>query len=454
MLEYTGDKGIKLIDVRDGNNTMEEFVAQFTDEDLACISFGEGMDSPKVTGGTGCAFGGITKGLMGKGVPIACGTDGPSGLRMDFGAKATSMPNGTLLACTWNEELLEELFECEGQEMAANNIDVLLGPGMNIHRHPLCGRNFEYLSEDPLVSGRIAYAICKGLANTGASGTIKHFCGNNQETNRHNLNSVISQRALREIYLKPFEIVVKLGEACKAIMTSYNPVNGCWTAGNYDLTTTILRDEWGYTGFVMSDWWARTAKESFERKHGVHNPEGRDYVPCVEAQNDIYMCCENIDDFKKFNLYESIQRDGVIRGQVQRNAMNICRYLMHSNAMERFQTKSIEENLKLLGSIQAGELVWEIENVLPDKEYEFNCEETGTYVLEADIISRGSALSQNTLYIYAGDEYISSFTVKGSDGEVLENVKRVHISKESKYIHVKYPQEALSIEKISISKEK
>ena len=122
---------------------MEEFIAQFSDEDLAVIAFGEGMNSPKVTGGTGCAFGGLSESLMKKGVPIACGTDGPSGLRMDCGAKGTSMPNGTMLSCTWNEELLQELFAWEGREMNENNIDVLLGPGMNIHRHPLCGRNFE-----------------------------------------------------------------------------------------------------------------------------------------------------------------------------------------------------------------------------------------------------------------------------------------------------------------------
>lgn len=125
-LPYTGDRGIKLKDVRDGKAAMEEFIAQFSDEDLAVIAFGEGMNSPKVTGGTGCAFGGLSESLLKKGVPVACGTDGPSGLRMDCGAKGTSMPNGTMLACTWNESLLEELFTCEGKEMNENNIDVLL----------------------------------------------------------------------------------------------------------------------------------------------------------------------------------------------------------------------------------------------------------------------------------------------------------------------------------------
>ena len=335
-IPYTGDRGIKLVDVRNGKATMEEFIAQFSDEDLAVIAFGEGMNSPKVTGGTGCAFGGLSESLLRKGVPIACGTDGPSGLRMDCGAKGTSMPNGTMLACTWNEELLEELFTCEGKEMKDNNIDVLLGPGMNIHRHPLCGRNFEYLSEDPLLSGRMAYAQCKGMASAGVSGTIKHLCANNQENNRHNLDSVVSERALREIYLKPFEIVVKLGNACKAVMTSYNPVNGTWTAGHYDLTTTILREEWGYTGFVMSDWWCRTKLEEFDRYHGKINQGERDYIPCVEAQNDIYMCCKNSADFKNLNVYDSLVSGRLARGFAQRNAMNVCRFLMHSTEWSDF----------------------------------------------------------------------------------------------------------------------
>ena len=212
-IPYTADQGIKLVDVKDGKATMEAFVAQFSDDDLAIISFGEGMNSPKVTPGTGCAFGGLSESLLSKGVPAACGDDGPSGLRIDSGAAGTLMPNGTMMACTWNDGLLEELFTHEGHEMAKNNIDALLGPGINIHRHPLCGRNFEYFSEDPLLTGRIGYAICKGIANTGSTGVIKHFCGNNQESNRHNLDSVISERALREIYLRPFEIVVKAGDA-------------------------------------------------------------------------------------------------------------------------------------------------------------------------------------------------------------------------------------------------
>jgi len=453
-IPYTGDKGIKLVDVRDGKATMEEFIAQFSDEDLAVIAFGEGMNSPKVTGGTGCAFGGLSESLLEKGVPIACGTDGPSGLRMDCGAKGTSMPNGTMLACTWNEELLEELFTCEGKEMNENNIDVLLGPGMNIHRHPLCGRNFEYLSEDPLVSGRLAYAMCKGMANAGASGTIKHLCANNQETNRHNLNSVVSERALREIYLKPFEIVVRLGDACKAVMTSYNPVNGTWTSGHYDLTTTILREEWGYTGFVMSDWWCRTKLEEFDRYHGKLNQGERDYIPCVEAQNDIYMCCKNSADFKNLNVYSSLVSGKVVRGFAQRNAMNVCRFLMHSTAMERLLAMSEEGIKAMLGAFEKGELLFESKEISLEQEVVYNCEKDGSYILNADIVSKGSQLSQNTAIFYANGDYLTSFTVAGSNGHVTENAKRISLMTGENHITVKYPQDALSIAKISVFEEK
>lgn len=429
----TEDKGIKLVDVRNGKFTMEEFIAQLTDEDLACIGFGEGMNSPKVTGGTGCAFGGVTSGLLQKGIPLACGTDGPSGLRMDCGAQAISMPNGTLLACTWNDKLIEKLYTYESLEMNANNIDALLGPGINIHRSPLNGRNFEYFSEDPLLTGKMAVAICKGVAKHGNTATIKHFCGNNQETKRHDVDSVVSERALREIYLKPFELVVRAGDYCKAIMTSYNPINGTWAAGNYDLNTTILREEWGYKGFVMSDWWAKT---------GAENENGRDYVPSAVAQNDIYMVCENAADFTRNNLLEGVQSGRLHRGILQRNAMNICNYLMHSNAIDR-RYNVVEE-------LATGALLAEYESVAAENEYEVYCEKSEAFVLKADILSRGSALSQNTVIFYANSKYIASFTVCGSEGQIIENLRKIELFEGVNKIVAKYPDKALSIKNMGI----
>lgn len=280
-IPQTGDRGIRLADVVNGKNTLEEFTAQLTDYDLSCIIRGEGMGSPKVTAGTAAAFGGVSDTLTALGIPCACCDDGPSGMRLDCGTKAFSLPNGTLLASTFDRPLMTELFTFMGLEMHTNQVDCLLGPGMNIHRHPLNGRNFEYFSEDPYLTGEMASAELAGLHSTGAEGTIKHFCGNNRETRRHFLDSVISERALREIYLRGFEKAVKKGGA-KSVMTTYGQVNGVWTAGNYGLVTGILRDDWGFDGFTMTDWWANINRRG-------KAPDKSDFAAMAMAQNDVYM---------------------------------------------------------------------------------------------------------------------------------------------------------------------
>lgn len=220
-IEYAivGNQGYKLIDVKEGRISMEAFIAQLNVTELSCIIRGEGMASPKVTPGTAAAFGGVSKSLEGYGIPCGCCADGPSGIRLDSGMKAFSLPNGTLLASTFNTELVGELYVFTGMEMVKNQIDVLLGPGMNIHRYPLNGRNFEYFSEDPLLTGQMATAQIKAMHKVGVTGTIKHFCANNQEAGRNTVDSVVSERALREIYLKGYEIAVKEGGA-DSIMTT------------------------------------------------------------------------------------------------------------------------------------------------------------------------------------------------------------------------------------------
>ncbi len=241
-------------------------------------------EAPLVTPGTAAAFGGVSKSLIERlGIPSVCCSDGPSGMRLDCGVKAFSLPNGTIIGCTFNPKLIEELYTCTGYEMIVQKVDCLLGPGMNIHRHPLNGRNFEYYSEDPYVTGSFAMAMLKGLQTAGVTGAAKHFCANNQETRRHFANPVVSERALREIYLKGFEMIVKSGVA-DTIMTTYGPVNGVWTAGNYDLCTTILRKEWGFKGIVMTDWWAAINERGGE-------PDKTNFAAMAMAQNDIYMVC-------------------------------------------------------------------------------------------------------------------------------------------------------------------
>ncbi|MBQ8951685.1 MAG: glycoside hydrolase family 3 protein [Eubacterium sp.] len=326
--DYTGDKGIKLKDVRDGKASMGDFLAQLTDDDLSVIIRGEGMGSPKVTPGTAAAFGGLSSRLKSFGIPAGCCSDGPSGMRLDSGFRAFSLPSGTLLACTWNTELNTKLYSMLGLEMNKNDVDVLLGPGMNIHRYCLNGRNFEYFSEDPLVTGKIAAAQIRGLKNSGVSGTLKHFCGNNQETCRHTEENVISERALREIYLKGFEIAIKEAGA-DSVMTTYGPVNGIWTSSRHDLNTNILRKEWGFSGIVMTDWWAnigdvgkKVDKTSFSR--------------LVLAQNDFYAVCPDASvNSMGDDILDALGEGIITRGQLIRMAGNICRMLMNTNAMKR-----------------------------------------------------------------------------------------------------------------------
>lgn len=336
----TGDRGYKLADVETGKVSMEEFLAQLTDGELCCIVRGEGMCSPKVTPGTAGAFGGVTESLLHYGIPVGCCADGPSGIRMDCGTIAFAMPNGTCLACSFNEKLSEELYEWEGMELRKNKVDTLLGPGMNLHRNPLNGRNFEYFSEDPLLTGKMAAAQLRGMHKYGVTGTIKHFACNNQEHRRSFADSVVSERALRELYLKGFEIAVKEGQA-RSIMSTYGPVNGLWTAGSYDLLTTILREEWGYTGIVMTDWWAKANDEG--KPASIQN-----MAAMVRAQNDLYMVTgDAAGNSGGDNSMEELGRGTVTRGEFVRNAANICRFLLDTPAYMRLNGRETELDREL-----------------------------------------------------------------------------------------------------------
>ncbi len=426
-IQQTGDMGIKLGDVVDGKHTMEEFIAQFSDYDLSCIIRGEGMGSPKVTPGTAAAFGGVTDALAGFGIPAGCCDDGPSGMRLDCGTKAFSLPNGTLLACTFNTELAEELFAIAGVEVAANNVECLLGPGMNIHRHPLNGRNFEYFSEDPLVTGKIAAAQLRGLHRTGVTGTIKHFAGNNQETGRHSIDSVISERALREIYLKGFEIAVKEGGAT-TVMTTYGSLNGLWTAGSYDLCTTILRDEWGFNGFVMTDWW------SVINDRG-EPPRGNNFAAMAKAQNDVYMVCsDSTQNLTDDNTLSSLEAGTLTRGELQRNAANVCRMLMGSRAMKRlrktapeieiinrpYEDDSYDAEDVVFYQTKNGELTLPLDGICTDKgtSYVFalDVDILGKYAVMLSAKSDLSATAQSPVTLFTTGFPSAVFTFNGTNG--------------------------------------
>ncbi len=333
-IPLTGDKGYKLKDVKEGRVSMDDFIAQLDKEELCTIIRGEGMSSKQVTPGTAAAFGGISPALKAKGIPVGCMDDGPSGMRLDSGMKAFSLPNGTLIACTFNTELVEELYSFLAIEMLKNNVDILLGPGMNIHRHPLNGRNFEYFSEDPFLTGQMGAAQVRGMHSAGVTGSIKHFACNNQETGRLKMDQRVSERALREIYLKGFEIAVKEGGA-DTVMTTYGQVNGVWTAGCYDLNTTILRGQWGFKGIVMTDWWARISDEESDGSK-------TNFAAMVRAQNDLYCCVpgalEDIGD----NARPSLEEGTLTIGELQRTAINVCSFLMDSPAMIRQYLEGVE----------------------------------------------------------------------------------------------------------------
>ena len=323
-ISFTGDKGYRFADVAQGKVSLEAFIAQLSDEELEALTRGEGaMGSSLGVAGNAGAFGGVILSLREKGVPPIITADGPAGLRLK--RFTALLPCGTGLACTFDDALVENLFVQVGKEMQKHDLDVVLSPGMNIHRNPLCGRNFEYFSEDPLLTGKIAAAVVRGVQSQGGSCCPKHFACNNQETKRNTNDSRLSERALREIYLRGFEICIKESQP-NVLMTSYNKINGVWSHYNYDLVTTILRKEWGYDGVVITDWWMqKSASPEFSKM--------KDNAYRVRAQVDVLMPGNMGHVNKKYTsdgtLLKTIDKpDGITRGELQRTAKNVLNLIL------------------------------------------------------------------------------------------------------------------------------
>lgn len=281
------------------NTRLNDIVSKMTDEEKANFLIGLGMpgfdgvapivgyvEKGKVPGAAGGTYA-----IPRLGIPTVTVADGPAGLRIapkrsntDKTFYCTAFPVGTALASTWNEDLVTSVGKAMGNEVKEYGVDVLLAPALNIHRSPLCGRNFEYFSEDPLVSGKMAAAYVNGVQSNGVGTSIKHFAANNQETNRLGVNEHVSERAMREIYLKGFEIAVKESKPW-TVMSSYNLINGVYTSASRDLLTDILRSEWGFKGIVMTDWFG-----GYPNFTAIANPAYvSDVVKQEMAGNDLLM---------------------------------------------------------------------------------------------------------------------------------------------------------------------
>lgn len=288
-----------LIEAAEGKITLEEFMAQLSDEQLAELLGGQPNTGVANTFGFG--------NLPDYGVPNIMTADGPAGLRIspECGVCTTAWPCSTLIACTWNPEVAQQVGAAGGAEVKENNIAVWLTPAVNIHRSPLCGRNFEYYSEDPYLTGKMASAMVKGIQSNHVGATVKHFALNNKETNRKNSDSRASERAIREIYLKAFEIIVKEANPW-AIMSSYNIVNGRRTSENHELLTDVLRGEWGFEGTVTTDWWT----------NGEHYKE-------VAAGNDIKMAT----GFPE-RLMEAVHKGIITRAELETCAKRVLNLIL------------------------------------------------------------------------------------------------------------------------------
>ncbi len=428
---YKGDRGYTLYDVAENKVGMDEFIAQFDDTALCEIVRGEGMSSMKAPiVGTASCFAGVTSVWRKAGVPVVTTCDGPGGLRMEVPVPCTAIPVGTLLAATWAEELTEKLFYEFAEEMKYYKIDVILGPGINIHRHPLCGRNFEYYSEDPYLAGRFAATISGYFEKNGVHATLKHFACNSQEFKRGVENEVLSERALREIYLKPFEMAVRSGNV-QSIMTSYNRVNGVSACANYDLTTEILRDDWGYTGFVMTDWWSKAD----EPRTGTH--EKTNLTAMIKAQNDSFMVCpdatKNDDD-----LESSLKENYLTRGELERSAKNILDFSMKTLAFERREPYRADFNGKKGKLIHDATITGEWLTLYFEKE--------GTYYAEIEYSSETDELVQFPITIRMNWLVSSIPVVSGTNGKKKWAPFKIYCTKKSDFLfETKEPVYALRI---------
>lgn len=342
-------------------DNIDEVVAAMTLEEKATLLVGSGWGS--VTAGSMTASAttlvpgaaGTTRSIERLGIPSTVLADGPAGLRISPRRDndpntyfCTGFPVGTVLASMWDTERVEELTTAMGNEVLEYGADVLLAPGMNLHRNPLCGRNFEYFSEDPFLTGKTAAAYINGIQSNGVGVSVKHFAANSQEVNRMENDSRVSQRALRELYLKGFEIAVKESDPW-TVMSSYNKLNGEYTQQSHGLLTTVLRDEWGFDGIVMTDWGTK---------------EGT--VKAVNAGNDLMEPGMQVEIDR---IIAAVKAGEISQEQLDKNVRNMLTYIVKTPRFNKYQYSNkpeIEAHAKLVReAAPEGMVLLENNGVLP-----------------------------------------------------------------------------------------
>lgn len=443
-----------------GKSNIKDVVAAMTLEEKAKIVVGNGFSMPgrkkdsasnigmtkdKVQGASGTTFA-----IPRLGIPSMVVSDGPAGVRIDpirnnDSSKtyyATAWPVATLIASSWDTSIAKKVGVAFGTEVHDYGLDVILGPGMNIQRNPLGGRNFEYYSEDPVISGNMAAALVNGIQSNDVGVSIKHFVANNEETDRMSINEIISERALREIYLKNFEIAVKKSNPW-TVMSSYNYVNGKYTSENYDLLTTILRKEWGFKGFVMSDWFG-----------------GKDPVGQMKAGNNLLMpgtpkqTQAIIDAVKNGTLDEKVLDEnvaGILNVMLQSPSFKNYKNSDHPDLKKDAQISrsAATEGMVLLKNESSTLPLKSVEKValFGDHGYELIAGGTGsgdvnkayTIALDAGLTNAGYVLNSDVKNAYTS--YITDYKAKNPKQSVIEQ-----------FIHPRPPMAELVFDNDAIAK--
>lgn len=462
-IAYLGKQDYKLKDVRDGKISLDTFIAGLSDEEMIQMTRGEGMCSARVCPGTAAAFAGVTDTLESYGIPAVCCSDGPSGIRMDVGTIAMQGPNGVCLACSFDRELAETLYEYIGRELRYNKIDSLLGPGMNIHRSPLNGRNFEYFSEDPYLTGAMAVAELKGMHRNKVTGTIKHFSCNNQEHGRHSIDSVVSKRALREIYLKGFEMAVKEGGAYN-IMTTYGILNGIHTASSFEQNVMVVRHDWKYDGLLETDWWTLINEEG-----GESTRSNTSFM--IRGGNEVYMVTSNSErNDNNDDSAEGLKNGVFTRAELQRNVRNILVAAMKTPAFDRacgevdeWEVLNEPEGTKYEKLVEF-KVIAEDGTVIDEKMLDtskgamnriFVClKEKGNYSIKMDIAANGSDLAQIPMVFSLNGIPKRVVTRNGADHEFREESFNLETFLSiNEYVGLAFNQDGMLIKNIRIVKE-